>query len=197
MNVKTIRTLLVILIGLPLGMSDKLSAQEPAPAAKVAPEVPAAVIAEPTEDEYIRERLEQALLRYRNLAADARETEREWLRGTADLIRRIEERLPKATTVSAPTATVPDTSGGVAAQAPSATAVQKPAARKSTDLNDDNSLCPPAVTPPVLAVKARSLAAGGRPAQARRLEALAAELLLLATELRTEASPNSSETSEK
>jgi hypothetical protein len=59
--------------------------------------VPAEAAHEPTpvltEEERIQQNLEQALLRYRNLAADAVDEERAWLEGTMDLIRRVDERL--------------------------------------------------------------------------------------------------------
>lgn len=174
---KPILTLLLIAI-LGLWSADDVRAQETLPNAATEPSV--LTTGEPTDDEIIRQRLEQALLRYRNLSADARETERAWLNGTAELIRRVEERLrqlkaetpDKVAAESSPVlAVVPPTIQPASVVAP-ATAPSPLAPHSTVPAQPHGCRLPSRPIPPQALDRAR------------RLEVMATDLLTLAAELR-------------
>ncbi len=185
------KPILPILLTMILGLwsADDVRAQETLPTA--APEPSVLTTGEPTDDEVIRQRLEQALLRYRNLSADARETERAWLNGTAELIRRVEERLrqfkaetpDKVAAESSPVrAVVPPTIQPASVVTPATG--PSPLAPHSTvpvQPNDCRLLTRP--MPPSAGVSSQT-ASQRTLDRARRLEVMATDLLTLAAELR-------------
>lgn len=157
--------------------------------------VPAEAAHEPTpvltEEEQIQQNLEQALLRYRNLAADAVDEERAWLEGTMDLIRRVDERLkmlpppaPKNTPAKQ-VAPYDDRPADKAAVLPAIAVTGDPTtgegeAEEAVGEPRDRSTVPPAGH-----WEEPSASPLDRLSVARRLEAAAADLLNMAAVLRS------------